>query len=420
VTAPTDLLLEHLPIDDLHPDPANPRRIADAELDALTRSMATFGAVQPILVRREDGVVIGGHQRLVAARRLGWTTVPVIRLDMTADEAHLLNLALNRISGDWDERLLARLLEDLRDTPDVDLSLSGFGEDEVADLLRRMAAAEKADRAEDFDVEAAVEQARAEPKSRRGDLWLLGEHRVLCGDATDRADVERLLDGSRPALLVTDPPYGVGYDPGWRNEVADGRGVVRSRRLGKVTNDDRADWTEAWQLAPCSVAYVWHGGLHAGTVAESLARAGFEVRSQLIWVKPKMVFGRGAYHWRHEPCWYAVREGASADWAGDRSQTTVWEIDHLAFRSTATTDDPWTEHATQKPLEAMARPIRNHAGDVYDPFAGSGTTLIATDKLGRRSWSMELDPVYVDVIVARWEAFTGGTAVLAERLDAAA
>ena len=221
-------------------------------------------------------------------------------------------------------------------------------------------------------------------------------------------------------MLVTDPPYGVAYDPSWRNEVADGRGVVRSRRLGKVANDDRADWTEAWQLAPCSIAYVWHGGLHAGTVAESLANAGFAIRSQIVWVKPKMVFGRGAYHWRHEPCWYAVRDGASADWAGDRTQTTVWEIDHLNFRSTATADDPWTEHATQKPLEAMARPIRNHAGDVYDPFAGSGTTLVAADRLGRVSWSMELDPVYIDVIVARWEAWSGQTATLAVRLDVAA
>jgi DNA modification methylase len=214
--------------------------------------------------------------------------------------------------------------------------------------------------------------------------------------------------------MVTDPPYGVAYDPSWRNEVADGRGVVRSRRLGKVRNDDRADWTEAWLLSPASVAYVWHGGLHAATVSASLERADFEIRSQLIWVKPKMVFGRGSYHWHHEPCWYAVRAGATADWAGDRTQTTVWQIDHLNFKSTATVDDPWTLHGTQKPLEAMARPIRNHHGDVYDPFLGSGTTLIAADKLGQRCWGMELDPRYVDVAVARWEPFTGEVAVKAE------
>jgi len=179
-----------------------------------------------------------------------------------------------------------------------------------------------------------------------------------------------------------------------------------------VANDDRPTGGGVHAVTG-QVAYVWHGGLHAATVSSSLEAAGFEIRSQLIWVKPKMVFGRGSYHWHHEPCWYAVKAGATADWAGDRTQTTVWQIDHLNFRSTATADDPWTLHGTRKPLEAMARPIRNHHGDVYDPFAGSGTTLIAADKLGRRCWGMELDPRYVDVIVARWEAFTGGVAVRA-------
>jgi DNA modification methylase len=149
-------------------------------------------------------------------------------------------------------------------------------------------------------------------------------------------------------------------------------------------------------------------------VADSLARAGFEVRSQIVWVKPKMVLGRGAYHWRHEPCWYAVRAGAAADWAGGRSQTTVWEIDHLAFKSTATADDPWTEHATQKPVETMERPMRNHRGDVYEPFAGSGTTLIAAERQGRRCFAMEIEPRYVQVTIERWQAYTGRTA---ERLD---
>ena len=363
-------------------------------------------------------MVIGGHQRLVAARRVGLTEVPVIWLDITQEQARLLNLALNRISGSWDDQLLARLLADLGQVPDLDLSLSGFGDDEVSELLRKLAAAEKADRVEDFDVGEALKEAEAEPRTQPGDLWLLGEHRLLCGDSTDAAAVIRLLEGATPSLMVTDPPYGVDYDPSWRNEVADGRGVVRSRRLGKVRNDDRADWTEAWLLSPASVAYVWHVGLHAATVSASQEAAGFEIHSQLIWVKPKMVFGRGFYHWHHEPCWYAVRTGATADWAGDRTQTTVWQIDHLNFRSTATAEDPWTLHGTQKPLEAMARPIRNHHDDVYDPFAGSGTTLVAADKLGRRCWGMELDRRYVDVIVARWEAFTGGAAVKAESVVA--
>jgi len=162
-------------------------------------------------------------------------------------------------------------------------------------------------------------------------------------------------------------------------------------------------------LATDRTRAVSHGRLHAATVSSSLEAAGYDIRSQIVWVKPKMVFGRGSYHWHHEPCWYAVKQGATADWTGDRTQTTVWQIDHLNFRSTATAEDPWTLHGTQKPLEAVARPIRNHRGDVYDPFLGSGTTLIAADKMGRRCSSMELDPRYIDVIVARWEAFTGGT-----------
>ena len=167
MTAPAipDLVLESVAIDSLVPDPANPRRIDDEELESLTRSVTRWGMVQPVLARREDRVVIGGHQRLLAARRAGLTEVPVAWLDMSADESHLLNLSLNRIGGDWDERLLARLLAELRDAPDVDVSLSGFDEDEVTDLLRRMAAADRADRVEDFDVDAAVEQARAEPRS---------------------------------------------------------------------------------------------------------------------------------------------------------------------------------------------------------------------------------------------------------------
>jgi len=233
------LTVELVPIDSLHPDPANPRRINDEELESLTRSLRQWGFVQPVLARREDSVVIGGHQRLVAARRVGLTEVPVIRLDISQEQARLLNLALNRISGTWDEQLLARLLADLGSLPDLDLSLSGFGDDEISELLRKLAAAEKADRPEDFDVEEALREAGAEPRTQPGDLWLLGEHRPLCGDATSKDDVTRLLDGAKPALMVTDPPYGVGYDPSWRNEVADGRGVVSSRRLGKVANDDR-------------------------------------------------------------------------------------------------------------------------------------------------------------------------------------
>jgi ParB-like chromosome segregation protein Spo0J len=229
----TALIVEQVAIDTLRPDPANPRRIGDAELEALTRSMRTYGLAQPILVRRQDDTVIGGHQRLVGARRLGYESVPVVRLDLSTDEARLLNLALNRISGEWDEELLARLLADLKDS--VDLWLSGFGEDEIAALLRPLDARERAERIEDFDLDDALEEARRELGTRPGDIWALGEHRLLCGDATDAADVERLMDGAEADILWTDPPYGVAYQTKLSREEA----VARRRRTDglEVAND---------------------------------------------------------------------------------------------------------------------------------------------------------------------------------------
>ncbi len=201
---------------------------------------------------------------------------------------------------------------------------------------------------------------------------------------------------------MTDPPYGVGYDPSWRERA----GVnTASAAKGKVLNDDRADWREAWPLFPGEVAYVWHGALHAAVVAESLAASGFAIRSQIIWDKTRLVIGRGDYHWRHEPCWYAVRKGRTGHWSGDRSQTTVWAIPHRR-------ND--TGHGTQKPVLCMQRPIENNSSPgqaVYEPFGGSGTTIIAAEVTGRACHAIELDPAYVDVAVQRWQAFTGVAAV---------
>jgi ParB-like chromosome segregation protein Spo0J len=193
-TSPAAFTLEEVPIDTLRPDPANPRRISEDELEALTRSLRQFGFVQPVLARRDDGIVIGGHQRLVAARRLGFTSVPVIWLDLTPEAARVLGLALNKISGSWDDALLA----DLGATPELDLTLSGFGEDEISDLLRSLETREKGERVEAFDLDDAIEEATRNPRTQRGELWLLGDHRLLCGDSTSADDVTRLLDGAAP------------------------------------------------------------------------------------------------------------------------------------------------------------------------------------------------------------------------------
>jgi ParB-like chromosome segregation protein Spo0J len=218
-----ELAIEHVAIDALRPDGGNPRRISDAELESLTRSIQQFGLIDPVIARREDNTVIGGHQRLIAARRLGHKTVPVVFVDVSADQAHLLNLALNKISGSWDQELLARLLSELEQTPDVDISLSGFGEDEIAKLLKTLEARDKRDRPEDFDFEAAWAAAKAHPGVERGDVWQLGDHRIMVGDSTQEADVEALMAGETASLMITDPPYGVAYEttgknPRWRKD----------------------------------------------------------------------------------------------------------------------------------------------------------------------------------------------------------
>ena len=244
-----------------------------------------------------------------------------------------------------------------------------------------------------------VPEAPETPISRPGDLWVLGKHRLLCGDATVATDVERLLGDVKPLLMVTDPPYGVEYDPGWRNKA----GAAATKRTGKVLNDDRADWREAWALFPGDVAYVWHGALHATTVADSLEASGFNIRSQIIWAKDRLVLSRGDYHWQHEPCLYAVKKTGKGHWAGDRKQTTLWQIANKD-------QDAETVHGTQKPVECMRRPILNNSSPgqaVYEPFMGSGTTLIAAETTGRVCYGIELNPAYVDVAVERWQQFTG-------------
>jgi len=246
------------------------------------------------------------------------------------------------------------------------------------------------------------------PVAVSGDLWVLGRHRLLCGDATDKDDVERLLEAERPHLMIVDPPYGVEYDPDWRNRADRKSGrPIGARATGRPANDHRSDWSAAWELFPADVVYQWHAGLHASDTQHALEEAGFEVRAQIIWAKHQFVIGRGHYHVQHEPCWYGVRKGASGHWKGDRSQSTIWNIDKPLKSETG--------HSTQKPVECMLRPIENNSkvGDaVYDPFVGSGTTIIATEMTGRHCYAIEIDPKYVDCAILRWQHFMGEKATL--------
>jgi DNA modification methylase len=300
-----------------------------------------------------------------------------------------------------------------------DLTLTGFDDLELDALLRNPMDEERAEQAPPLPEVATT---------RPGDLWLLGQHRLLCGDATNAQDVTRAFGQAKPFLMVCDPPYGVSYSPLWREEA----GLGRQRQTGEVANDDRADWTAAYKLFLGDVIYVWHAGVHAGEVAAGLTLVGFEIRTQIIWSKQHFAMSRGHYHWGHEPCWYAVRKGAKAHWCGDRTQSTIWQVPNLNPIG-GDRNERATGHGTQKPVELMRRPIVNHTkrGDaIYDPFLGSGTTLMAAELTERVYCGMDIDPRYVDVAVIRWQDFTGKKAVLdgsglsfdavaAERLHAA-
>ena len=383
---------ERWPIEKLTPYARNSRTHSDEQVAQIAASIREFGWTTPILID-EDGGVICGHGRLMAARKLGQTEVDVIvargwpeakkRAYVIADN----KLALN---AGWDLEMLAVELGDLQDFG-FDLLLTGFSDDELSKLL-----AEKTEGNTDPDE---IPEVPVDPVAKPGDVWLLGKHRLVCGDSTDADTVAKALNGVSPHLMVTDPPYGVQYDPAWREKA----GVAASGTAkGKVLNDDKADWREAWALFPGDVAYVWHAGLYAGVVGDSLTACDFQLRSQIIWSKSHAPLSRGNYHWRHEPCWYAVKKGANGHWAGDRKQNTVWDISKPQKNETG--------HGTQKPVECMRIPIENNSSPgqaVYEPFSGSGTTIIAGEMTGRSIHAIELNPAYVDVAVKRWQDFTG-------------
>jgi DNA modification methylase len=379
---------------DLVPYARNARTHSDDQVAQIAASIREFGFTNPVLTDGDNGI-IAGHGRVLAARKLGLAEVPVIELaHLTPAQRKAYILADNKLAlnAGWDADLLRLELAELQDMG-FDLGLTGFDADEIAGFL-----ADPTTGLTDPDDIPALPET---PVTRVGDVWILGRHRLACGDCTDAAVVAAVLAGVRPHLMVTDPPYGVQYDPDWRNRA----GLGSTRRTGKVENDDRADWREAWALFPGDVAYVWHGALHATTVAESLTACGFDIRAQIIWAKDRLVLGRGHYHWQHEPAWYAVR--GQGHWSGDRKQTTLWQI---AGRS----EDAETVHGTQKPVECMRRPIENNSSPgqaVYEPFSGSGTTIIAAEMTGRACHAIELSPAYVDVAISRWEAFTGQDAV---------
>lgn len=387
------LVVRSVGVQRINPAPYNPRKDlkpGDPDYEALRRSIERWGLVEPLVWNERSGNLVGGHQRFKVLLEQARDVVDVSVVDLDANDEAALNVALNKIGGEWDTPKLAELLSEL-DATGFDATLTGFDVRELEDLLG----------GSHLD-DPPIPDVPANPDSKRGEVYELGPHRLMCGDSTKAEHVAKLLVGVEPHLMVTDPPYGVDYDATWRGKA--GHATMGANRTGLVANDDTADWSEAWVLFPGSIAYVWHGGLMAGVVGVSLVAAGFTLRSQIIWNKSVMAMGRGDYHWKHEPCWYAVR--GTGSWVGDRKQTTVWDLASPIHIMGGSKEEK-TPHPTQKPVECMRRPILNNSSPgqaVYDPFLGSGTTLIAAEDTQRICYGMEMDPGYCDVIRQRYEA----------------
>jgi DNA modification methylase len=396
---PAPLAVIYRSVDDLIPYAKNARTHGTDQIEVLAASIREFGFTNPILIDSKRGM-IAGHGRLIAARLVGLTEVPTIELaHLTPTQRRAYVLADNQtaLRAAWDLDTLRGELAELA-AESYDLMLTGFGTDDLDRLLRPSGSTDP----------DAVPEPSARPVPNPGDVWRLGAHTLVCGDATDAHTVTEALDGFTPTLMVTDPPYGVDYDAAWRVRVP-GIWTTGNKRqaTGTVTNDHRGDWREAWALYPGDVAYVWYNALDPNA-ADALVHAGFMPRNQIVWVKERFIFGRGDYHWQHEPCWYAVRRAKAGKFRGDRRQSTVWFINVKEAGE-------HTAHSTQKPVELFTRAMENSSkqGDhVYDPFCGSGTSLIAAEMTGRIGHGIEVSPAYCDIIIRRWMAYTDHEASL--------
>lgn len=408
------LKIDYLPLASLVEYGGNFNEHSEKQIDEIAASISEFGFINPIGIYGNE--IVFGHGRLMAAKKLNLAKVPCLRLDHLSDrQRRAYVIADNKLARNSTfnfEKLAAEV--DALAQVDFDISLLGFDEQELDALLKdspgilppdwegtkitvegheRRLPGHAGEDGYDTDSDGVHAPERVKP----GELWQLGRHFLLCDDAENSEAIDRLLNGARPRLLITDPPYGVDYDPAWRVDALNNI----NNAISEVENDHTASWLSVWKKAAeiCEVAYVWHGGLHAEVVKLELQEAGFISRGQIIWAKDGMVISRGHYHWQHEPCWYCVRKGSSAKWIGDRSQTTLWKIPKPKKSDTG--------HATQKPIECMGRPMQNHEGDVFDPFVGSGSTIIAGEQLNRTVYAMELKPRHCDIVIDRWEAFTG-------------
>ena len=386
-------------IADLTPAEYNPRKDlkpGDKEYEQLKKSILAFGYVDPIIVNNRNNVVIGGHQRLKVLAELGHTTVDVSIVDLDEKDEKALNVALNKISGEWDMPMLQDILLELN-TDGFDMESIGF---RLEDLEKfDFGGGEAID--DDFDAEKAVGEIK-DPVTKPGDIYELGNHRLLCGDATKPEDVHRLMDGKEAGMVFTDPPYNVDYTGGTGLKIQNDK--MSDGDFYKFLLAANKNMLEA--IAPGGAIYVCHADSEGLNFRNAMIEAGWLFKQCIIWVKNSLVMGRQDYHWQHEPILYGWKPGKAHRWYGGRKQTTTWEIDRPRKNP---------DHPTMKPIELCARAIKNSSqpGDIiFDPFGGSGSTLIAAEQTGRICHTMELDPVYCDVIVRRWEELTGQKAVV--------
>lgn len=395
-----EINVQYVPVEKLIPYAANSRTHSDAQVAQIAASIREFGFTNPILINGEN-TIIAGHGRLMAARKLGLEEVPAIVLDhLSKAQQKALVIADNQLAlnAGWDVDMLKAEIEDLN-LEDFDLSLLGFDDKFLDGLLEP----EPTDGLTDED---AVPEVPEEPVSVLGDVWQLGNHRLMCGDSTSIDDLKTLTDGALVDMWLTDPPYNVAYEGKTKDAL-----TIQNDSMG---NDDfRQFLRDAYSAAdavmkPGAVFYVWHADSEGYNFRGAAKDAGWTVRQCLIWKKSTMVMGRQDYHWKHEPCLYGWKDGAAHLWATDRKQTTILEFDKPSRNG---------EHPTMKPVELFAYQMLNNtkgADIVLDSFGGSGTTMIAAEKHGRHARIMELDPKYVDVIIKRWQDFTGQEAVHVE------
>lgn len=395
--------IKEFPLTSLQPAGYNPRKKlkkGDKEYEKIKQSLLKFGYVDPIIVNK-DLTVIGGHQRLTVLKDLKYETAKCVIVDLPKEDEKALNIALNKITGQWDDQLLADLLLDLQES-DFNLDLTGFEAPEIDDILSYIH--DKDLKEDDFDVE---EELRKPTVAKLGDVWHLGKHRVICGDSTKAETYSALLGDKKANLVVTDPPYNVDVE-----ETA-----------GKILNDNMSDsdfyqfllamFTQVEQHMESDASiYVFHADTEGLNFRKAFKDAGFYLSGCCVWKKNSLVLGRSPYQWQHEPCLFGWKQKGKHQWFSDRKQTTIWEYDRPKSSK---------DHPTMKPVQLMAYPIQNSSMRgtlVLDPFLGSGSTLLASDQTGRVCYGIELDEKFVDVIVRRYMEATGDTAITVNRDDA--